>query len=126
MTTELHKKYNKIDKKIQRISATIGAIVAIIGAATGICTWVSNQFQAVISEQIQDFQEEVRASDRAQDQAITRIELLNLIQNDPTNSVAIEKMARHYFHDLDGDLYMTQKVSVWCGHQKIDCSDIVH
>lgn len=105
--------YDRADKKLQRIAKTVGAVIAIIGAASGVCAWVSNQFQAVISEQISSFQEETRAANARQEQAITRVELLTLMTQDPGNKAAIEKMARYYFKTLDGDLWMTSKYSTW-------------
>lgn len=105
--------YDKADSKLQRISTTVAAIVAILGALTGLCSWVNGQFQKAVSAQISDFQQEVRDADKADKQATTRIELMVLIEHDPTNVVAIERMAKYYFQDLDGDLYMTQKYSSW-------------
>ena len=117
--------YDKADKKLQRISATIGAIIAITGALTGVATWISNHFTSAISAQIDDFRQEVKASDTTQNQAITRLELMNLIQNDPTNIVGIEKLARHYFIDLQGNQYMTGVYSRWCQQYGGDPSIIV-
>lgn len=111
--TSLGKKYDKADKKLQRIASTIGAIIAISGAVTGLLSWVNNQFTTAVSAQISGFQEEVRTADKTDKQAITRIELLVLMNHDPENVVAIERMAKYYFQNLDGDLYMTQKYSEW-------------
>ena len=111
--TSLGKKYDKADRKLQRIAGTIGAIIAIAGAFTGLCSWVNTQFTNAISSQISGFQEEVRASDKADKQATTRIELMVLMNHDPENVVAIERMAKYYFQELDGDLYMTQQYSEW-------------
>lgn len=111
--TSLGKKYDKADKKLQRIASTIGAIIAISGAVTGLLSWVNNQFTTAVSAQISGFQEEVRAADKADKQATTRIELMVLMNHDPENVVAIERMAKYYFQDLDGDLYMTQQYSEW-------------
>lgn len=117
--------YDKTDKKLQRVSGTIGAIVAIIGAASGLFGWIQSQFTAAISSQINDFREEVKASDSAQNQAITRLELTNLIKNDPTNVVAIEKMGRYYFGELDGDQYMTAMFSNWAKEYGGDASIVI-
>lgn len=117
--------YDKTDKKLQRISRTIGAIVIILSAATGLCTWVSSQFQSVVSDQISDLTAEIKESDEKQNKAITRLELMNLIQTDPTNKAAIEKMARYYFIILDGDLYVTEKYSQWAEEYGGDISIIV-
>lgn len=106
--------YDLFDKKAQRIAGTISAILVIGGALFGFGNWINNQVTSAISSQIQDFRQEVKASDNRQDQAITRLELMNLIQNDPTNVAGIEKLARYYFGDLQGNQYMTGMYSNWC------------
>lgn len=123
--TSLGKKYDKADKKLQRIASTIGAIVAISGAIAGICSWVNTQFTNAISSQISGFQDEVRAADKADKQAATRIELMVLMNHDPTNIVAIERMAKYYFQELDGDQYMTKMYSDWAREYGGDTSIVV-
>lgn len=115
----------KMSKKLQKTAAVVSATTVLVGAASGVCSWVSQHFTDAVSAQINDFREEVKASDKAQNQAITRLELINLMQNDPTNIAAIEKMARYYFHTLDGDLYATQKYSDWCAEYGGDPSIII-
>ncbi len=115
----------KMSKKLQKTAAVVSAITVLVGAASSVCSWVSQHFADAVSAQINDFREEVKASDKAQNQAITRLELINLMQNDPTNIAAIEKMARYYFHTLDGDLYATQKYSDWCAEYGGDPSIII-
>lgn len=117
--------YDKADRKLQKVSGTIGAIIAILGALTGVCTWVSSQFQSAVSAQISGFQQEVRDNDKVNKQAATRTELMVLMAHDSENVVAIERMAKYYFQELDGDLYMTQKVSDWCNAHGRDCSSII-
>ena len=117
--------YDKADKKLQRWAATIGAIVAIMGAVTGVCSWASNQFANAVSSQISDFQQETRDASKRHEQAVTRVELMILMEHDSDNVVAIEKMAKYYFQELDGDLYMTQRVSDWCNAHGLECSVII-
>ena len=117
--------YDKADRKLQKISGTIGAIIAILGALTGLCTWVNGQFQNAVSAQISGFQQEVRDNDKENKQAATRTELMVLMAHDSDNVVAIERMAKYYFQELDGDLYMTQKVSDWCNAHGRDCSSLI-
>ena len=107
------KLYDRTDKKLQRIAGTTGAVMAILGAATGACSWVTNQFQSAIASQISGFQQEVRESTTENKQAITRVELMMLMEHDPENVVAIEQMAKYYFSELGGDKYMTGKYSAW-------------
>lgn len=121
----LYKKYKNLDEKTQRFAKTISAVVVILSAATGICSWVSSQFQSVVSAQIKELTSEIEVSDKKQNQAITRLELMNLIRNDPTNKAAIEKMARYYFITLDGDLYITERYSQWAEKYGGDISIIV-
>lgn len=116
---------DKTDKKLQKISSIIGAIIVIMGAITGVCSWVSSQFKNAIATQISGFQEEVRAADKADKQAATRIELMVLMNHDPTNIVAIERMARYYFQELDGNQYMTKMYSDWAREYGGDTSIVV-
>lgn len=117
--------YDKADKKLQRIAGTIGAIIVIIGAFTGVCSWVNSQFTDAVSSQISSFQQEVRDNDKLNKQAATRTELMMLIEHDSDNVVAIERMAKYYFQELDGDLYMTQKVSDWCNSHGRNCDSLI-
>lgn len=105
--------YDKADKKLRKWSATIGAIIAIIGALTGALSWLQSQFANAVTAQISDFQQEARDADTRHEQAVTRLELMMLMEHDPENVVAIEQMARYYFDELKGDKYMTGKYSAW-------------
>lgn len=117
--------YDIFDKRLQRIAATISAILVIGGALIGTGGWIKDQVTGTISSQINDFRQEVKASDNTQNQAITRLELLSLMQSDPTNVVAIEKLARYYFGELNGDQYMTGKYSDWAREYGGDTSIVI-
>lgn len=117
--------YDRFDKRAQRIAGTISAIIVIGGALFGVGSWLNDQVTNAIAAQIGDLKTTMQESDKQQNQAITRLELMNLMQTDSDNVVAIEKMAKYYFQELDGDLYMTQKVSDWCAAQHRDCSVLI-
>lgn len=117
--------YDIFDKRLQRIAATISAILVIGGALVGTGGWIKDQVTGTISSQINDFRQEVKSSDNTQNQAITRLELLSLMQSDPTNVVAIEKLARYYFGELNGDQYMTGKYSDWAREYGGDTSIVI-
>lgn len=117
--------YDRFDKRAQRIAGTISAILVIGGALFGAGAWIKDQITGSISTQISDFRQEVKDSDNSQNQAITRLELLNLMQSDPYNTVAIEKLARYYFGELNGDQYMTGKYSDWAREYGGDTSIII-
>lgn len=123
----LYKKYDKADKNLQRISKTIGAIIAIGGALLGTFSWVQNQFTTAISSQIDDFRQEVKASNESQDLAIMRLELMNLIDNNPENTVEIEMLGKKYFNPpYNGDSYMSVVYSQWANARGLDTSFITH
>lgn len=49
---------------------------------------------------------------------------MNLIQNQPTNKVEVEKVARHYFVDLGGDWYASSFYSKWAAEYEGDITFI--
>lgn len=106
--------YDKADKKLQKWAGTVGAIVTIVAAVSGVCAWASNQFANAVSDQISGFQSEIRDANNKHEQATTRIELMVLMEHDPENVAAIEKLAYHYFIELEGDTYLTSMYSNWC------------
>lgn len=119
--------YDKTDKKLQRISGTIGAVIAIVGALSGAFGWIQSQFTNAISSQINDFRQEVKASNDSQDLAIMRLELMNLIQNSPDNIVEIEMVGKKYFNPpYNGDSYMSVIYSQWANERGLDTSFITH
>lgn len=105
--------FERFSKKAQLIAGAISAVLIIGGALVGVGGWLKDQITGTISTEITDFRQEVKATEATQNQAITRLELLNLMQSDPTNVLAIEKLARYYFGELNGDQYMTGKYSDW-------------
>lgn len=117
--------YDKTDKRLRRVAATIGALIAITGALTGALSWVQTQFTNAVSEQISGFQNETREANRQHEETITRVELIALMEHDPTNIAAIEKTARYYFRELNGDSYMLQKYSGWAKQYGGDINIIV-
>lgn len=106
--------YDKADKRLRKWAGTIGAIVTIMAAVGGIFAWASSQFAKAVSDQISGFQQETRDANNRHEQATTRIELMVLMEHDPQNIAAIEKLAYHYFVELNGDTYLTGMYSTWC------------
>lgn len=121
------KLYDKTDKKLQRIAGTIGAIAMILGAITGVFSWVQSAFTSAISGQIEEFRQEVKEANDSQDLAIMRLELMNLIQNNPDNVVEIEMLGKKYFNPpYNGDSYMSTVYSQWANARGLDTSFITH
>ena len=111
----------KLAEKLKKLSDHLAIVVAIITSLTAIggtgvaaCHWVVDTVSAQSNQRIDQLQSDMKQHQRAQEQSITRLELMNLIQNDPHNKVEIERLARHYFLDLDGNSYMSSVYSRWC------------
>lgn len=117
--------YEKADKRLRKWAGTIGAIATILTALAGVCAWASSQFAKAVSDQIGSFQQEVRDADKKTEVQITRLELMTLIDTQPTNAAEIEKVAKHYFKDLGADWYMTSIYSDWAREYGGDISIVI-
>lgn len=107
------KTHVKLSERVVKASQVVTAFTVLIGAITGIYTWLDNRFINRVSEQIEDLRVEMEASDESTDRKLTRLELMNLIQNQPTNIAEVERVAKHYFVDCNGDWYATKFYSEW-------------
>ena len=106
--------FNGVSDTFRRISLIISGVIAIFGVFTGIVSWVNAQVQDAITTEISELRSEIKTNHEQTDRKITRLELLNLIHNQPTNVTEIEKVARYYFQTLKGDWYVTGIYSRWC------------
>ena len=91
----------------------ISAIGVIVGAFVGVGGWIVNQVNAESNEQIQALEARLDEAHKESQLGITRLELQGLINDTPENRAEIEKLARYYFLELDGDTYMTSMYSKW-------------
>lgn len=114
----------KLSDKLVRASQVVTATTVLIGAVTAVYTALDQQFVNKVSGQIDDLKSEMVSADEKTDRQITRLELMNLIQNQTTNKVEIEKVARHYFVDLGGDWYVSGIYSEWAEEYEGDITFI--
>lgn len=105
--------YDKADNKLRKISGTIGAVLVIIGAITGCVSWLNTQLKDAISTQVNALQKEMQEADERTEIQITRLELMTLIDIQPENVAEIEKVAKHYFRDLEANWYLSGVYSSW-------------
>lgn len=108
------KVFDRVNDQAGKVAGLVSSAIVIIGAITGVITWMNGQVQNAISSQISDLKTTVQTSDKSQNQQITRLELMELMNNQPDNVAEIEKVAKHYFQDLGGNWYMTGLYSKWC------------
>ena len=81
-----------------------------------------------IHEKIQSFQMDEKVEDVlvALNNEGTRNELLVMMKVDPNNVIGIERLAKYYFIDLKGDMYMTGMYSNWAKKYGGDTSFVVY
>ncbi|MBQ2659545.1 hypothetical protein IJF85_01035 [Candidatus Saccharibacteria bacterium] len=113
MVKKKENQFGKISENLKKISAVISAIGVIIGAFVGVGGWIVNQVNAESNEQIQALEARLDEAHKESQLGITRLELQGLINDTPENRTEIEKLARYYFLELDGDTYMTSMYSKW-------------
>lgn len=114
----------KANDNIGKIAGIVSGLVVIIGALTGTIGWLNSQLRDAIATQINEFRQEAKASDDAQNLAIMRLELMNLIQNDPENVVEIEMLGKKYFQS-GGNSYVSRYFSSWAKEYGGDASIVV-
>lgn len=126
MATKAAKKklFDKVSDHAGKIAGLVSSALVIIGAITGAVSWAQSQFTNAISSQIEDFRQEVKTSNESQDLAIMRLELMNLMQNDPNNIVEIEVLGKKYFQ-AGGNSYMSRLYSDYAKAHGLDTSFIV-
>lgn len=119
------KLFDRVSDRTSKVASLISAALVILGALTGVVSWAASQFTNAISSQMNEFREEVQASDKKTEVQITRLELMTLINTQPENVAEIEKVARHYFLDLGADWYMTSIYSSWAREHGGDISIVI-
>lgn len=115
---------DKVSDRANKIAGIVSAFLVIVGAITGAVSWATSQFTSAISSQINEFRQEVKASDDSQNLAIMRLELMNLMQTDPENVVEIEMLGKKYFQ-AGGNSYMSRLFSDWARKYGGDPSIVV-
>ena len=116
--------YDKADKRIRKWAGTVGAVLVLLGAVTGAVSWVSSQFTNAVSAQIEELKAQIEQADEKQNLAIMRLELMNLIENDPDNTIEIEILGKKYFQ-AGGNSWMSGYYSRYAKAHGLDTSFIV-
>lgn len=113
-------------------------IVALIGAAAGIISAVTTAVVKIVEWRkakngltlrqriLPIVQEALRPTNAMIDSMqidITRMRLLSLIRNEPTDAENILKVANVYFSNLHGNSEASKLFTVWLKEQNIKCPD---
>ena len=131
---KIKSKWDNLDERVQKWASRLGAIATIIGILAAGGGWIINQMDNSVASHIENqtsaIQDEVKGvqdsvqelSDKVdtQELQITRLELMTLMENDPQNTVEIEKLAHYYFQN-GGNSYMSSMYAKYCKQYGADC-----
>ena len=81
-----------------------------------------------MDERFDELRREMKNGQQKDEQAITRLELMMLMTQDPENVLEIEKLARKYFdpNGLNGDSYMSKIYSDYAKEYNADHTFVTH
>lgn len=124
--TGIEIKPHKAAQKIKDLAALISAVLVITTALVGAGHWIVKEVSASTNERIDALEAKIEANQDENKLAITRLELMTLMETNPENVVEIERVAKTYFVDLKGDLYLTSVYSSWAKEYGGDTSFVVY
>ena len=112
-------------QKIKDLAALISAAIIIGGALIGCGKWLLTEINASTNARVDALEKKIDDNHANEKAATTRLELMVLIDNDPDNIIEIEKLAKYYFNDLNGNSYMTSMFSKWCKEHNANCEIVL-
>ena len=124
MAEKKESRLKRIPDHIQTIAGVITAIGIICGAFGAIGQWIVHEVSASTNSRIDALEKKLENETNENKLAIMRVELSNLIQNDPDNILETEKYAREYFQN-GGNRYLTGMISAWCEEKHVNCGEIM-
>lgn len=118
-------KIKNFSQKVKDVSAFISAVLVIIGALIGCGSWLIKEITASTNSRVDTLEHKIDDNYTKDELATTRLELMVLMEHDPDNVIEIEKLARHYFSDLQGNSYLTSVFSRWCKEHGANCEIVI-
>lgn len=118
-------KIKNFSQKVKDVSAFISAVLVIIGALIGCGSWLIKEITASTNSRVNTLEQKIDDNYTKDELATTRLELMVLMEHDPDNVIEIEKLARHYFSDLQGNSYLTSVFSRWCKEHGANCEIVI-
>ena len=115
-------KFESLSDGAQRLAAVVSAVLVISGVISGGFGFVITQFDSHLNEHTRELKKDIEDVKLSS----TRNELLVMMKVDPENVIGIERLAKYYFIDLQGDMYMTGMYSDWAKKYGGDTSFVVY
>lgn len=125
MPSRALQKAKQLDSHLKLIIGLGGSVVAIVGALVAGFSFVAGQINSIIDGRVDEMEQHITTELKEQQLAVTRLELMTLMEHDPTNKAEIEKLARYYFLTLNGDQYLSSVFTHWAEEYGGDISVVV-
>ena len=112
-------------QKVKDAAALLSAIIAIGAALIAGGKWLVTEINSSTNARVDTLEEKIDDNYTKDELATTRLELMVLMEHDPDNVIEIEKLAKHYFSDLNGNSYLTSVFSRWCREHGANCEIVL-
>ena len=112
-------------QKVKDTAALLSAIIAIGAALVAGGKWLVTEINSSTNARVDTLEEKIDDNYTKDELATTRLELMVLMEHDPDNVIEIEKLAKHYFSDLNGNSYLTSVFSRWCREHGANCEIVI-
>lgn len=112
-------------QKVKDFAALLSAIIAIAGALMCGGKWLLTEINSSTNARVDSLETKIDDNFTKDELATTRLELMVLMEHDPDNVIEIEKLAKHYFSDLNGNSYLTSVFSRWCREHGANCEIVL-
>lgn len=122
LTKKVKTRFESLSDGAQRLTAITSAVLVITGVIHGSFAFMVSRLDEHLDEQTAELKKDIEDVKLSS----TRNELLVMMKTDPENVIGIERLAKHYFVDLKGDMYMTGKYSDWAKKHGGDTSFVVY
>ena len=112
---------SEISQKVRDVAALITAAGVIIAAVIGAVSWATKTITAKVDDRMTVMETSMAEIRRD----TVRTQLLLLINDYPDNKHRILTVAKAYFHDLEGDWYVSGLFAEWAAEHDVDISGIL-
>lgn len=128
---KIKSKWDSLDKGVQKWATRLGAITTIIGALVAGGRWLIHQVDDAVAtriegqtvqiqQEVQKLTEKVDVHKEKSEMQIMRLELLALVESDPTNVIEIKKLY-HEYREKGGNSYIASVMQKWCDKYYTTC-----
>ena len=122
MVKKVKSKWDNLSSGTQKLASLVTSIIVIGSALFGVANYIVGQLDYRISSQTSAIRDELSAVKLS----TTRNELILLMEHNPKNIIEIERLAKLYFVDMNGDFYMTSLYSSWAKEYGGDTSFVLY